>query len=410
MSKRRAKDLSRRDFLRVSAGAVVVTSIGCLGESNNGVGGTGGATGQGGDGAGGNFAGAGGGLAQGGTGASGGRAGGVVTGGTTAGGSGKAGAGKAGATGGRAGSGAGAGSTGGGSNPLVAMVRGTDWARATRDAIDMVGGLPDLTGKTVMLRPNVISSNPHPETTNPEVIRGAIQAVKAKGAARIIVAEDGFANARTGSGTLAAMTTLKITEMCQKEGAEALDLKGRPTVAQSPSGATQWSGGINFYKDVLDADYVINIPVCKTHGSANFSMAIKAWFGCVPERPHSGNLHSKLAELHLVKQENFVVLDATKAMVTGGPQNGTAADSQIVVATRDPIAADVTGLCIIKQFGPALGGRGAAYNLKVWEQPQIIRAMALNFDGWLSSEQKFEYAQQGVTEHADIMAWRTSST
>jgi uncharacterized protein (DUF362 family) len=135
-------------------------------------------------------------------------------------------------------------------------------------------------------------------------------------------------------------------------------------------------------------------------------MAIKAWFGCVPTRIHSGNLHNRLAEIHLVKQEDFVVLDASKAMVTGGPQNGAAADSQIVVATKDAIAADVTGLCIIKHFGAALGGRGAAYNLGVWAQPQIMRAMALKFPGWLTAKENFEYAQNGVTEHATIMAFR----
>jgi uncharacterized protein (DUF362 family) len=411
MAKKSSNKFSRRDFLRISAGAAVAAGIGCGGKdpgapAGSGAGvvasGTGGAVGNAGNigpissTQGGTTA-----TATGGKTAAGGKAGsgagGKVTGGTSASGGSLASGGASGSTTGAAGTGA----TG---QPLVAMVRGTDWATATEKAIEMVGGLPDLTGKTVMLRPNVISRNPNPETTNPEVIRGVIKAAKAKGAAKIIVAEDGFAN-RTIT-TLDAMTTLKITEVCTAEGAEALDLRGRPTASQSPAGVTQYAGGINFYKDVLDADYVINLPVCKTHGNANFSMAIKGWFGCVPDRPHTGNLHYRLAELHLVRQEDFVVLDASKAMVTGGPQNGAAADSKIVVASRDPIATDVTGLCIIKKFGPALGGRGAAYNLGVWEQPQIMHAMELNFPGWLTSKQKFAYAQDGVTEHEEIMAFR----
>jgi uncharacterized protein (DUF362 family) len=251
-----------------------------------------------------------------------------------------------------------------------------------------------------MLRPNVISSQPSPTTTNPEVIRGAIQAVKAKGATKIIVAEDGFA-AGTGLG---AMTSLGITQVCTDEGAEAMDMKGSGgTVRSSPTGAAAWPNGINFYKAVLDADFVINMPVCKTHSSANISMALKAWYGNIPvtDRNHA-SLMNQLPELHLVRQENFVILDASKCMISGGPTNGMAAESKIVVATKDPIAADITGICILKQFGVS----GAVANTKVWEQQQIKRALALKFNGWLSSAQNFAYQQNGVTDHEAIMAWR----
>lgn len=396
MSKKKSKELSRRDFLRVSVGAVVATSAGCLG--GDPAAGTGGQTGQGGNPVNENLGAGTGGVVTGSGGASpaksggaGGRAkgtGGVVTGGTKVKGSG--------------GTGGSAGATGGGGKPLVAMVRGTDWAQAVMDAIDLVGGLPDpgkITGKTVMLRPNVISSTPHPETTNPEVIRGVIRAVKALNPAKIIVAEDGFATASSTS----SMQALGITDVCTEEGAETLELKNSETVRQSPEGATSWAGGINFYKAVLDADYVINIPVCKTHFIAIYTMALKAWYGCIPVAGRAHSNFGRLAELRLVKQENFVVLDATKAMVTGGPTGGTSAESKVVVATKDAIAADITGLCIQKQFGPKSGG---VYNQKVWNQPQIARALELKLNGWLSSAQNFEYAQQGVTEHADIMAWR----
>jgi len=170
------------------------------------------------------------------------------------------------------------------------MTRDTDWAKATQDAIEMAGGLPDLSGMTVLLKPNIISTTPHPETTNVEVIRGAIQAVKAKNAARIIVGEDGFAT----SG-MTAMNALGVTTLCEQLGAEAIAFPGSATETVNETRATAWGGVINLYKTVLDADYVINMPVCKTHSNANYSLAIKNWYGILPERPHIGNLMYRLA-------------------------------------------------------------------------------------------------------------------
>ena len=393
MAKLKRREISRRSFLGKTIGAAVVAGVGCGDDGKDksagdaGPAGADGTTGTGG--------------ATGNTAATS-NAGMTATGGSATGGTSTA---IGGASGGASGAGTGGVSSGGsagsesGDNPLVALVRGSDWAQAVRDAIDLVGGLPDLSGLTVLLKPNVISTNPAPETTDAEVVRGAIQAVKARGAATVVVAEDGFAG-----DTLANMEATGIAAVCSQEGAEAVQLRDTPVTSLAIAAATAWSGAIDIYERVYNADYVINMPVCKSHGLAIYSMALKNWYGCIrsSDRTHT-DLANRLAELHLAKQEHFVILDATKAMVTGGPQRGETAESRVVVASRDAIAADVTGLCIHKQYGTQNGG---VYNLGVWDQGQVTRAMQLQLPGWLSSRQNFAYAQQGVDDHAEIMAWR----
>jgi uncharacterized protein (DUF362 family) len=287
-------------------------------------------------------------------------------------------------------------------NGLVAMARGTDWAQATMDAIAGAGGLPDLTGAVVVIRPNVIESEAD-GTTNPEVIRGVIRAAKQKGASQILVAEDSFNGA-----CLPFMQTLGITAVCTAEGATPTELKNTATTNRRPANATAWANGLDFYDIVYNADYVINVPKCKTHGSANFSLALKAWFGSLrrPSDLHT-QLLNKAAEAHLARQEDFVVIDATRCMVTGGPgAGGTMKDSRIVVASKDAIAADVTGLAIIRYFGGT--DAAAAVRGTPWNQAQIRRALALAFPGWLTAQEDFEYTQSGVTEHVEIMAQRSA--
>lgn len=260
-----------------------------------------------------------------------------------------------------------------------------------------------------MLRPNAIDVAP-PGCVNPDVIRGVIRAIRAKGTpSSILVADDTFTEA-----TLTRMETNGIAAAATGEGATPVGLETGTQTTVSPTGATNWPNGLPFHDAVLDADYVISMPVCKTHSSANFTMAIKLWYGNVPQSARIQN-HSNvttlgytMAEMHLVRTPDFVVLDATQCLLTGGPQvgNGTVADPGIVVATPDAIAADITGLCILKHYLEQTGTSNNRISGSVWEQPQIVRAMELAFPGWLASQQNFSYFATGISEADTIMAQR----
>lgn len=468
MDKRKTEDLSRRAFIGATIGTVVAATTGCgsqdgglgltgaggdaeagggkpanqasggsrSGSSSTGKGGAqaaggatgtgttegvggatqqGGATGQGGSsGRGGASASGGRSQAQGGSSASGSggsaKDGGASAGGSSGGTGGSSGGGsKAGAGGANRGGSSGvsggtpvAGDGGGGGTggpALVSLVRGTDWVQATMDAIALAGGLPDLSGKNVLIKPNIISADAN-ATTSKDVIHGVIRAAKAKNAAKITVTDSGWGS---GKLVLPSMDKLGISDVCKAEGAETMDLEAGPHSKRTHANASAFPNGINFSDDLCNAGYVINVPVCKSHTLAKFTMALKNWYGgwAQLDRDHE-NIGNLIAEFHLLKQEDFVVLDATKAMVTGGPDKGTMKQSQIVVASKDAIAADVAGLCVHKHYGaPLLTAKG-----DVWKLDQIKRALALKFPGWLSSPQAFSYVQQGVTEHAEIMAWR----
>ena len=276
------------------------------------------------------------------------------------------------------------------------MVRGTDWVQATQDAITAAGGLPNLTGKKVVLRANVID-NVASDTTSPDVIHGVIKAVKAAGATDITVAEDGW-NAGGGGGTLACMKTLGIQAVCDTEGAKTADLAADNRTTRN---------GIDFNDLVYNADYVIAIPKCKRHTTeGNFTMALKLWYG------NTKNNRAHLADgkmpgtLHAIRKADFTVLDATACMTKGGPTGGTMVQSKIVVASNDAIASDVTGLLILKYSGDNIISTWA----DAWANNQIKQALAQKIPGYsqaapAQSQQGFPYVAQGVTEAATIMGY-----
>jgi uncharacterized protein (DUF362 family) len=413
MSKNEKMGLSRRGFLGASVGAVVGAGVGagCDGtEPPAGTGGAGGTSSGGVPTGGANTAGQStGGKSAGGTSSGGKSSGGTSAGGTSSGGKSSGGTSAGGtSSGGKSSGGTSSGGTAtdGGTRPKVCLVRNTDVGQAVRDAVAAVGGLPDLTGKTVLLKPNLNSNEGPPTSPNPEVMRAAIRLAKERGASRVIVGD----RSNPSYDTIQAMTAAGIYDVAIAEGAEAMNFNGLATRLVNPAGATHWPNGFNTYVVILDdVDYIINCCCCKHHALANYTMAMKAWQGIIVQNDRSTahqDLGNRLPELHLGVKEDFVILDATKALLTAGPSlGGLQASPGIVVATADAVAADVTGLCIMKYY-LAQAGRADSQidNYTVWTQPQMVRALALG-NGWMSNKAQYTYTSQGISEIQTIMQY-----
>jgi uncharacterized protein (DUF362 family) len=342
--------MSRRDFLAASLGAALVGVVGCGSEDKGGVGGNSNTAGTSGTGTG--------------------------------------------------------GTTGTSNQPLVGLVRDTDFGKAVRDALNMVGGLPDLTGKTVLLKPNLNSNEGPPTSPNPEVVRAAIRMVKARGATRVIVGD----RSNPAYDTIQAMKAAGIYDLAMAEGAEPMNFNGQATRRLTPAGATHWPNGFTTYAVILDqVNYIINMCCCKHHSGANYTMAMKAWMGIIEQNDRNTahqDLGNRLPELHLGVKEDFVILDATQALLTAGPGlGGRQASPGIVIATADAVAADATGLCVMKHYLTQIGQADSQIDTyTVWTQPQMVRALTLN-NGWISSKQHYSYGSQGIDEIEMIMQY-----
>ncbi|HSN56332.1 MAG TPA: DUF362 domain-containing protein [Candidatus Sulfomarinibacteraceae bacterium] len=129
-----------------------------------------------------------------------------------------------------------------------------------------------------------------------------------------------------------------------------------------------------------DADYLVNVSVAKDHVGVRFSGALKNVMGLTAFRPTNlfchrgseperrdtdvGHLAACIAELNLLRRPDVHVLDATEFLVSGGPRGpGELGRADLVIAARDPVAADVRAMAVV--------GRTSA------EVPVIGHAVAL---------------------------------
>jgi uncharacterized protein (DUF362 family) len=260
----------------------------------------------------------------------------------------------------------------------LSIVRKENIDEMVRKAIELVGGLKNLnSGKVVLIKPNVNSNDPYPATTNPEVIRSIIKIVKEYKPKRIIVADCSNRNYRP---TIESMKNVGIYQVAIQEGAEVIGLEDIGWENIKTEKAINWPYGIEITSILKQIDYLISVPVIKTHYIATYSMAIKNSVGLISDKSRSF-LHSygepkfgnMLAEINLIHPPDFIILDGTKAFVTGGPFTGEVKQPNIIIATSDIIAADAIGLAILKYLGTTKN----IEEKSIWEQQQIKRAIEI---------------------------------
>lgn len=221
-----------------------------------------------------------------------------------------------------------------------------DIFQAIKPHIDKLG-LPDLKGKHVVLKPNIVEFHPgHPITTNPAALLAAVQLVDYLGAKEITIGE-GPGHMRdtqmllenSGIGKMLAQHKLRFVDL-------NLDDLERLEVSDSFAGLKE----IFLPKTIVHADAVVSVPKMKTHHWVGMTASMKNLFGTVPGRKYGwpkNMLHVRgipecIIDLqHLVKP-TFGFVDGIIAMEGDGPINGTDKEMGFVVIGSDLAAVDST--------------------------------------------------------------------
>jgi uncharacterized protein (DUF362 family) len=306
----------------------------------------------------------------------------------------------------------------------VGIARGSNMEEAVRRAVRLAGGMDFIKeGQTVLIKPNVTGALVSPTTTNPEVLYATIKLAAERGPRRIIVADRSFSAqfVETSPKTIDVMKKVghldavnqairdikaPVVAMGLEDAAAELEQLGRPKGTPlwrrvQPKEAAHWPKGFELAELLFAVDHVINVPVIKTHFQAWFTMSMKAFVGMSHHRSRmefhvtwkgEGSLFdqkrtssrrrgikkdlaqeaqdvapfvNRLAELNLGLTPALNILDGSKCFVFGGPSSGDTAEPKLIVASRDRIAADATGVAVLK----SIGTEERLQDRSVWDTP-----------------------------------------
>ena len=118
---------------------------------------------------------------------------------------------------------------------------------------------------------------------------------------------------------------------------------------------------VEVMKEILDSHLLVNIPVAKSHSATGVSLGLKGLMGTIWDREsfHSQyNINQAIADLATVIKPQLTILDATRALASGGPGGpGEVKKPNLIVAGVDPVAVDSYGVSIVSWYGQSFKGR-----------------------------------------------------
>lgn len=264
----------------------------------------------------------------------------------------------------------------------VSLVKYSTSPDSLRKAIDLCGGLDGLKpGNSVLIKPNLVGWDdlfpiaPYGVYTTTRLVEDLVIILKEKGCDRISIGE-GSVEIKPGVGTMSAFEGLGYRSLEKKYGITLVDFNQ----SRAESFAFHDNLKLQIAKEAVETDFFINFPVLKTHGQSKVSLGLKNLKGCLKTASKKLCHH---AELDLEYCFSFIadfvkphltIVDGIYALEKGALHYGTAYRKNVIIASRDPLAADLVAAKTIgynagdiKHFAHYAGRNGNSLALEDYE-------------------------------------------
>jgi len=228
---------------------------------------------------------------------------------------------------------------------LVIRAQGDTPYAIANAAIAGLGGMSKFVSKgdVVMVKPNIgwNRSVEQAACTNPEVLKAVIENVFNAGAKTVIVMDHPCHKA------IDTYRRSGIEETAKSLGADVRFADENRLVVHDFKGenVTRWP----VYRDFLEVDRFINVPILKHHGSAGLTIGMKNLYGILGG--NRGKLHrnmgASIADLARGFKVDLTVVDAFRILKRNGPVGGRLSDVEMrktVVASANIFEADMVAV------------------------------------------------------------------
>jgi uncharacterized protein (DUF362 family) len=228
----------------------------------------------------------------------------------------------------------------------IVVVTGPDISKATiekmvQKALGQFGGIKQFikNGMNVVIKPNIAWNAP-PEnaaTTNPYLVEIVAQLCKEAGA-KVVIFD------RTCSSARLSYKRSGIEEAAERAGVKIEFVDDRKFIDVKVPNALN-SKTLSVYKPILDADFVINMPIAKHHSTSELTISMKNLMGVMGG--NRGMLHWNINEniVDYVKavKSDLIICDCLRILTNHGPNSGTPEDvkeTRTIIIGKNPVTVD----------------------------------------------------------------------
>lgn len=235
---------------------------------------------------------------------------------------------------------------------LVLAARSDDRGWFARLALERFAG--SIPGGPVLVKPNVVSHEPYPTTTHPDMLEAVLEVLSD----REVTVADGAAGDLVRPGK--ALRDHELARACERRGRKLVDCYSMGmSKRRTRSGMELTVSDLMFSHPVI-----ISLPVLKAHRICCMTGAIKNHFGFL-SRAQRGKLHFGRADIHLgiaslvrLAPPSLAIVDAVTTLTNTNEvrHGGRPAKIGCLFAGIDPVALDSFGLTLLGKVEPSLAG------------------------------------------------------
>lgn len=230
--------------------------------------------------------------------------------------------------------------------PDLAVVTGSP-EKAVARAIELLGGMKRFVkqGQRVVIKPNMSFAKTPDEAanTNPAVVAAVAKSCSEAGAKDVLILDhtiqkDTLCLELSGiAKSCASLERTHVLALNDERFYQSVSIPGGKAITT-----------VKVMKEIMECDVLINLPAAKSHSATGVSFGMKGLMGVIWDRGHFHSrvdLHQAIADLCSVVKPNVIILDASRALLTGGPSGpGTIDPLNTIVAGTDPVAVDAYGV------------------------------------------------------------------
>lgn len=236
----------------------------------------------------------------------------------------------------------------------VTVVRYEEPYHSVKKAVFDCGGFEGLRrGARVFIKPNIVfwtRSCPFPKwgvITTSRVIEDVVVLLKEFGITDITIGE-GMVTERNDQQTPAhAFETLGYNRLSERYGVKCINLAKRPFKKVELGKG----GSLKINEDILESDFLVDLPVLKAHNQTVVSLGLKNLKGTLSfasrKKCHSADpeydLHYYISRLADPMPPSLTLIDGIYSLERGPGFDGKMRRSNVLVCSADMLSADLVG-------------------------------------------------------------------
>ncbi|NVM21377.1 MAG: DUF362 domain-containing protein [Desulfobacterales bacterium] len=186
-------------------------------------------------------------------------------------------------------------------------------------ALNMIGAKETLAKQTsILLKPNLVNSSPHPVTTPAECCEAVVEYVRSCSKADVVIAE--------GAGhpsleTEEIFDLLGYGDLSIRRGVTLVDLNRSPIKRLENKNCSFFPE--IYLPEIAFTHFIISLPVLKAHTLSVITGTLKNMIGFAPPKHYSGrfggwkkavfhgNIHQAIVDLNRYRSPDLSIMDAT---------------------------------------------------------------------------------------------------